>query len=97
VVLHYGLHVCDYGHDFRLCDQGTSLQNGRDSDLEQIENDFKDPEDGFWDKNNLKSIKSNCEVLENQGECHFARVEYIWDLNYPFDHQFYLWHLIYLA
>ena len=63
MVLHYGRHVCDYGHDFRLCDQVTSLQNGRDSDLEQIENDFKDPEDGFWDKNNLKSIKSNCEVI----------------------------------
>ena len=29
-------------------DQINSLQNGRDSDLNQIENAFKDPEDGFW-------------------------------------------------
>ena len=32
-------------------DQINSLRNGRDSDLKQIENAFKDPEDGFWEKN----------------------------------------------
>ena len=32
--------------------QVNSLRNGGDSDIQQIENDFKDPEDGFWDKNN---------------------------------------------
>ena len=31
-------------------------KNGRDSDLEEIENDFQDPEDGFWEKNNLEGI-----------------------------------------
>ena len=32
-------------------DQINSLRNGRDSDLKQTENAFKDPEDGFWEKN----------------------------------------------
>jgi len=36
-----------------LCrDQVNSLRSGGDSDIEQIESDFKDPEDGFWDKTN---------------------------------------------
>ena len=30
-------------------DQINSLRNGRDSDLKQTENAFKDPEDGFWE------------------------------------------------
>jgi len=33
-----------------------------DSDLGQIEKDFKDPEDGFWEKNNSEGIKRNSEV-----------------------------------
>ena len=32
-------------------DQKNSLRNGRDYDLKQNENAFKDPEDGFWEKN----------------------------------------------
>ena len=32
-------------------DQINSLRNGRDSDLKQNENAFKDPEDGFGEKN----------------------------------------------
>ena len=35
-------------------DQINSLRNGRDSDLKQNENAFKDPEDGFWEKNSLE-------------------------------------------
>ena len=48
------------------------------ADLEQIENDFKDPEDGFWGKNNSEGIVSNSEVpvnLDIRGECRFARVQ----------------------
>ena len=57
----------------------NSLRNGGDSDEEQIENDFKDPEVGFQDKNNSEGIVSNSEVLVNldiRGECHFARVQF---------------------
>jgi len=46
-------------------DQVNSLQDGGDSDKEQIENDFKDPEDGFWDKNNSEGIVSYSEVPVN--------------------------------
>jgi len=58
--------------------QINSLRNGRDSDIEQIENDFKDPEDGFWDKNNSEGMVSNFEVpvnLDIRGECRFVRVQ----------------------
>jgi len=41
--------------------------------------DFKDPEDGFWDKNNSEGIVlSNSEVpvnLDVRGECRFTRVQ----------------------
>jgi len=37
----------------------NSLRNGGDSDKEQIENNLKDPENGFWDKNNSEGILSN--------------------------------------
>jgi len=42
----------------------NSLRNGRDSHLGQIENNnyFKDPEDGFWEKNNSEGIVRNSEV-----------------------------------
>jgi len=40
----------------------NSLRNGRDSHLGQIENDFKDAEDGFWEKNNSEGIVRNSEV-----------------------------------
>ena len=46
-------------------DQVNSLRNGEDSDIEQIEKDFKDPEDGFWDKNDSEGIVSNFEVPVN--------------------------------
>ena len=36
-------------------DQINSLRNGRDYDLKQIENAFRDPEDGFWRKNSSAS------------------------------------------
>ena len=42
--------------------QINSLRNGRDSDLKQIENAFKDPEDGFWEKNSSEGIVGNSEV-----------------------------------
>ena len=48
------------------------LQNGRDYDLKQIENAFRDPEDGFWEKNSSEGIVGNSEVyylLEIQGQC----------------------------
>jgi len=46
-------------------DQVNSLRNGADSDIEQIENNFKDPEDGCWDKSNSRGIVSNSEVPVN--------------------------------
>jgi len=39
-----------------------TLRNDRDSDPEQIENGFKDPEDGFWEKNKSEGIVRNSEV-----------------------------------
>ena len=39
-----------------------SLQNGRDFDLNQIENAFKDPEDGFWEKNSSEGIVGNSDL-----------------------------------
>ena len=36
-------------------DQINSLRNGRDYDLQQIENAFRDPEDRFWGKNSSES------------------------------------------
>ena len=38
------------------------FRNDRDSDLKQIENAFKDPEDGFWEKNSSEDIVGNSEV-----------------------------------
>ena len=38
------------------------FRNDRDSDLKQIENAFKDPEDGFWEKNSSEGIVGNSEV-----------------------------------
>jgi len=43
----------------------NSLRNGRDSHLEQIENDFKDPEDGVWEKNNSVSQEILTEYTRN--------------------------------
>ena len=40
----------------------NSLRNGGDSGMEQNENDFKDPEDGFCDKTNSEGVVSNAEV-----------------------------------
>ena len=42
--------------------QINSLPNGRDSDLRQIENVFKYPEDGLWEKNSSEGIAGNSEV-----------------------------------
>ena len=42
--------------------QLNSLRNGRDSDLKQIENAFKDPEDGFCEKNSLGGIVGNSKL-----------------------------------
>ena len=45
---------------------------------ERTENDFKDPEDGFWDKNNSEVTVSNSQEpvnLDIRGECLFARVQ----------------------
>ena len=39
--------------------QINSLQYGQDSDLKQIENAFKDLEDGFWEKNSSEGIIGN--------------------------------------
>ena len=45
-------------------DQINSLRNGRDSDLKQNENAFKDPEDGFGRKTvqGIDTIAGNSEV-----------------------------------
>ena len=40
----------------------TSKLNGRDSDQNQIENAFKGPEDGFWEKNSSEGIVGNVEL-----------------------------------
>ena len=42
--------------------QINSLRNGLDYDLKQIENAFRDPEDGFWEKNSSEGIVGNSEV-----------------------------------
>ena len=39
-----------------------SLQNGRDFDLNQIENAFKDPVDGLWEKNSSEGIVGNSDL-----------------------------------
>ena len=69
-----------YAKDWRQFTGGRintprSSKSGIDSDKEQTENDFKDPEDGFWDKNNSEGIVSNSEVpvnLDIRGECCYA-------------------------
>ena len=43
-------------------DQINSLRNGRDYDLKQVENAFRDSEDGFWEKNSLAGIVGNSEI-----------------------------------
>ena len=43
----------------------NSLRNARDSDLIEIEDAFKDPEDRFWEKNISESIVGNSEVQSN--------------------------------
>jgi len=43
----------------------NSLRNDRDSHLGQIEHDLKDPEDGFWEKNNSEGIVRNSEHSRN--------------------------------
>ena len=43
----------------------NSLRNARDSDLIQIEDAFKDPEDSFWEKNSSEGIVGNSEVQSN--------------------------------
>ena len=43
-------------------DQINSLRNARDSDLKQIENAFKDPENGFWEKSSSEGVVGNSEV-----------------------------------
>ena len=43
-------------------DQINSLRNGRDYDRKQIENAFRDPEDGFWEKNSSERFVGNSEV-----------------------------------
>ena len=45
-------------------DQINSLRNGRDSDLKQNENAYKDPEDGFGRKTvqSIHTIIGNSEV-----------------------------------
>ena len=43
-------------------DEINWLRNVRDSDLKQIQNAFKDPEDGFWNKNSREDIVGNSEL-----------------------------------
>ena len=56
-----GLAKLSWGSD-KPTAQVNSLRNGVDSDIEPIENNFKDPEDGFWDNNSPESIVRNSEV-----------------------------------
>ena len=43
--------------------------NGGDWDIEPIKNDFKDPEDGFWDKNNSKGSNSQSQLCLHLETC----------------------------
>ena len=43
----------------------NSLRNARDSDLIQIEDAFKDPEDRFWEENSSEGIVGNTKVQSN--------------------------------
>ena len=52
------------------------LPNGRDPHLGEIENDFKDPEDEFWEKNN--SVSQEIPVLKYPSD----RQLYFWHLVY---------------
>ena len=62
----------------------NSLPNDRDSHLGEIENDFKDPEDEVWAKNNSVSQ----EILKYTRNSRPV-------LKYPSDRQLYFWHLVY--
>ena len=63
----------------------NSLPNGRDSHLGEIENDFKDPEDEFWEKHNSVSQ----EILKYTRNSRPV-------LKYPSDRQLlYFGHLVY--
>ena len=53
----------------------NSLSNGGDSDIKQIENDFKDPEDGFWDENSEDIAILKYRYFDIRSECRFARVQ----------------------
>ena len=61
-----------------------ALPNGRDSHQGEIENDFKDPEDEFWEKNNSVSQ----EILKCTSNSKPV-------LKYPSDQQLCFWHLVY--
>ena len=41
------------------------LRNAQDSDLMQLKDAFKDPEDRFWEKNSSEGIIGNSEVQSN--------------------------------
>ena len=62
----------------------NSLPNDRDSHLGEIENDFKDPEVEFWEKNNSVS-QEIVKYTRNSRPL----------LKYPSDRQLYFWHLVY--
>ena len=53
-------------------DQINSLRNGRDYDLKQIENAFRDPEDGFWEKNSSEDIVGNVKYTRNSRPVWFS-------------------------
>ena len=51
-------------------DQINSLRNGRDSDLKQIEKAFKDFEDGFLEKKQLREYHRKFRsILEIRDQC----------------------------
>ena len=53
-------------------DQINSLRNGRDYDVKQIENAFRDPEDGFWEKNSSEDIVGNVKYTRNSRPVWFS-------------------------
>ena len=53
-------------------DQINSLRNGRDYGLKQIENAFRDPEDGFWEKNSSEDIVGNVKYTRNSRPVWFS-------------------------
>ena len=76
------------------CGEINLLRNDRDSDLKQIENAFKDPEE----RNSSEGIVGKYEAYQ-KFEASVVKLQLlnmIHTVAKPSDRQFYVWHLVYL-